>query len=347
MAIIQNASVDSLGSILHGCCGFFDIDGRTTPVRFLPEQLEFYRTRHPDRYNAALACAGLYLEFTTDAEEISFDYSTTGSYVTISGIDVYENGEFMLNTGKIEENVDNAHFSYKRKSSVRSTIKIYFPAGVRFFPCNFCLGDAQPVPKRDGFIMFYGDSITQSAYINTPSLTFAELVADSLGCEYLNRGVGSFIFDAGSLPSEPDCSPSHVFVEYGLNDLGQFDTLEVSYAAADAYIAKLKKLYPRAKIHFILPNFTPKETDSETIRTKLCPYTENLAAICAKYNVDAVRGELLLLCSDGLVVTMTDEEMFATVRTAQTMTDALERLLALSREHGAPDNVTAVLLGDV
>ncbi len=73
----------------------------------------------------------------------------------------------------------------------------------------------------------------------------------------------------------------------------------------------------------------------------------DLNMTCDVYSAPLQRGELLLLCSDGLVVTMTDEEMFATVRTAQTMTDALERLLALSREHGAPDNVTAVLLGDV
>lgn len=73
----------------------------------------------------------------------------------------------------------------------------------------------------------------------------------------------------------------------------------------------------------------------------------DLNTVCDVYTATLQRGEFLLLCSDGLVVTVTDEEMFEVIRAAKTATDALERLLTLSKEHGAPDNVTAVLLGDV
>ncbi|MBQ1242071.1 MAG: Stp1/IreP family PP2C-type Ser/Thr phosphatase [Oscillospiraceae bacterium] len=69
--------------------------------------------------------------------------------------------------------------------------------------------------------------------------------------------------------------------------------------------------------------------------------------VCDVYNVELQAGEYLLLCSDGLVVTVTDEEMYEVIRSAASEADALERLLALSKEHGAPDNVTAVLLGEV
>ncbi len=72
-----------------------------------------------------------------------------------------------------------------------------------------------------------------------------------------------------------------------------------------------------------------------------------LSTTCDVYSVTLQRGEFLLLCSDGLVVTVTDEEMFEVVRAAKNPADALERLLALSKERGAPDNVTAVLLGEV
>ena len=71
-----------------------------------------------------------------------------------------------------------------------------------------------------------------------------------------------------------------------------------------------------------------------------------LSTSCDVYTAQLQRGEYLLLCSDGLVVTMTDDEMFKTVRTAENPADALERLLTLSKQNGAPDNVTAVLLGD-
>ena len=54
--------------------------------------------------------------------------------------------------------------------------------------------------------------------------------------------------------------------------------------------------------------------------------------------------DLLLLCSDGLVVTATDEEMYEAVGRGDTPEESLEHLLELSKQRGAPDNVTAVLL---
>lgn len=55
-------------------------------------------------------------------------------------------------------------------------------------------------------------------------------------------------------------------------------------------------------------------------------------------------GEFLLLCSDGLVDTVRDEEiLFEIIRNAD-QDSCLERLFAIAKQHGAPDNVTAVLL---
>ena len=54
--------------------------------------------------------------------------------------------------------------------------------------------------------------------------------------------------------------------------------------------------------------------------------------------------DMLLLCSDGLVVTATDEEMYEAVGRGDTPEESLEHLLELSKQRGAPDNVTAVLL---
>ena len=55
-------------------------------------------------------------------------------------------------------------------------------------------------------------------------------------------------------------------------------------------------------------------------------------------------GSWLLLCSDGLVGTVSDREMGAAVREADGGEAALQRLLALALDRGAPDNVTVVLM---
>lgn len=67
-------------------------------------------------------------------------------------------------------------------------------------------------------------------------------------------------------------------------------------------------------------------------------------AQCDGYICPLAAGEFLLLCTDGLVNTVTDPEMLEVVRSGQDLEGSLERLLQIAREHGAPDNVTAVLL---
>lgn len=56
------------------------------------------------------------------------------------------------------------------------------------------------------------------------------------------------------------------------------------------------------------------------------------------------KGEFLLLCSDGLVNTVTDQEILFEISHNGQPEDCLQRLIAISKERGAPDNVTAILL---
>jgi protein phosphatase len=55
-------------------------------------------------------------------------------------------------------------------------------------------------------------------------------------------------------------------------------------------------------------------------------------------------GEYILLCSDGLVDTLTDQEMLFEVIHGAGPDSCLERLIEIARSQGAPDNVTAVLM---
>lgn len=63
---------------------------------------------------------------------------------------------------------------------------------------------------------------------------------------------------------------------------------------------------------------------------------------CDCYTCQLLPGEFLLLCTDGLVNTVTDEEIMREVLHGDTNT-CMERLLAISKSRGASDNVTVVL----
>ena len=55
------------------------------------------------------------------------------------------------------------------------------------------------------------------------------------------------------------------------------------------------------------------------------------------------KDEFLLLCSDGLVNTVTDQEMLFEVVHGMSKSDCCQRLLHIAKKRGAPDNVTVAL----
>ena len=65
------------------------------------------------------------------------------------------------------------------------------------------------------------------------------------------------------------------------------------------------------------------------------------------FYVEWQQGDFLLLCSDGLVNTVSDQEILFEVIHNGDPDTCLARLVAMSRQRGAPDNVTAVLLMNI
>ena len=63
---------------------------------------------------------------------------------------------------------------------------------------------------------------------------------------------------------------------------------------------------------------------------------------CDCYTCQLLPGEYLLLCTDGLVNTVTDQEIMDEVLHGDINT-CMERLLAISKSRGASDNITVVL----
>ena len=65
---------------------------------------------------------------------------------------------------------------------------------------------------------------------------------------------------------------------------------------------------------------------------------------CDAFEVSLAQGDKLLLCTDGLVVTATDEDICRAVCAEESTEKNLDELIALAKAQGAPDNVTAILL---
>lgn len=66
--------------------------------------------------------------------------------------------------------------------------------------------------------------------------------------------------------------------------------------------------------------------------------------ICDGFICPLKPGEYILLCTDGLVDTVSDQEILFEVIHNEDTVSCLDRLLAISKSRGAADNVTAVLM---
>ena len=66
--------------------------------------------------------------------------------------------------------------------------------------------------------------------------------------------------------------------------------------------------------------------------------------MCDIYHKEISKGDYLLLCSDGLSNVMDDQEILFEVAHGVNKQHCCQRLLAIAKNRGAPDNVTSVLV---
>ena len=91
----------------------------------------------------------------------------------------------------------------------------------------------------------------------------------------------------------------------------------------------------------------PRAQTPPTLIRSPGPRAREAAVQADTFPVQWKQGDFLLLCSDGLVNTVTDQEILFEVIHGGALEECLQRLLALSRKRGAPDNVTAILLMNI
>lgn len=70
----------------------------------------------------------------------------------------------------------------------------------------------------------------------------------------------------------------------------------------------------------------------------------DVGGLCDGYICSMKKDEFVLLCTDGLVDTVTDQEMLYEVLHGGDPATCLDRLLEIAKKQGARDNVTAVLM---
>lgn len=246
-------TLENVKEIVRGALSVREEDGSFFFERFTEEQKNFYALAYERSAIRTEATASVILDFYTDSETLSFDFLIDQLNYNLSDflfIDVWED-DLMV-----------AHIGEHRKKMLSSSAKIALTKGekrVRIFLPNIFKTSISNIVLDDGAslrasekgrrALILGDSITQGNEAFFPSLTYANTIIRDLDLNAVNQAIGGEIFREEALGNVPLFDAEIITVAYGTNDWAGALNLD----EARRYFARLRRLYPGARIFYISP----------------------------------------------------------------------------------------------
>ena len=235
------------------------------PVVYFPDDSDFQAK--------VTATASVKLDFTTDAQNLEFQYrATRASSRSLFFFDLYVNGALVATHGcaDAEEKSDGC-FSYVLPDG-ENRVTLYFPNLYNMMLKDISLADASSVlpPDYAHTMICYGDSITQGYDTEHPSLSYANRLAFSLNANMINKGIGGDVFHPELI--DDVLAPDIVTVAFGTNDWAHSE-YDVFLRDSAAFLRKIRNFYPHAKVFVITPIWR-RDID----RITACGKFENIAA---------------------------------------------------------------------
>ena len=238
--------------------------------RFTKPQEELYEevSRHQERnfYDRCHATAGIRMRFVTDSRSLSLSCVAIGyTSRNFFSADIFVNGvlaDCVDNFSSADFPQDYADYEFSLGEFSKTAelgegekeVCIYFPWSVGLSVRKLELDDGAYVKsaKREKILLAYGDSITQGYDALRPSNRYASLLADMLGADEYNKGIGGeFFFPPLATLSDNIC-PDYITVAYGTNDWSGKEEADFKIRCREFY-QNLKKLYPDSKIFALTP----------------------------------------------------------------------------------------------
>ncbi len=237
---------DTIRPYLHGAVRVWEDEGWLRFCRFTKKQMKTF-----DERGVVLrphCSSGMLLEASGRIERISFDYEVRkGSAREYYGFDFLEDGVRM--DGFTGEGLPvTGHYEYVPTRPCRVTVVLPNLSETRLKNVVF-EGTYEPVVRKTR-VYFAGDSITQGYDALVPIHSYANEVTEALQFETLNQAVGGDVFEEANLDPDLPFDPELAIVAYGINDWSKCRLIEKT---ADAYLKKLRELYPGIPVFVLLP----------------------------------------------------------------------------------------------
>ena len=277
--------------LLHGALDTtVEKGGWVRPIRFTPDQLRALgsvRAWHPGLFRSMSACtSGVSLEFATDATRVSIevrvDAPSKGAQAVLDdavrhggapagpldGVSVDIDGRRLGTTLPDEKNLVEFALDDPDAAPEPGLVRIPLPGmgephRVRvWLPClSSCAvrevhADGtylEPVDAR-GQLLVLGDSIAQGFVAGDPGSSWTARLADHLGLDLLNQGVGGQVFQPGSLAGLAEAArPEAIVVEFGENY--RYEPCQASRVGREilAYLYEVSEAWPAVPTWVLTP----------------------------------------------------------------------------------------------
>lgn len=283
-------------------------DGLVIAQRFFPKQLEHLASVGRDK--RASSTAGVVLDFATDGTEVSLDcrvmrgldanhpiyQAVMGGEVTgkkpyglaeegnVDGIDFVVDGRLVATVAAATTTL---RLAFENPNHEELEVRIYLPTIMNIAFGNLQTnGSLKPLPQR-GYLLAFGDSITQGFVCGQPSLSYPAQIASTLGLDLVNQAVAGHTFDedvlGGSSLWRVD-PPEVVTVAYGTNDWSRKRSAEAIEGDASAFLERVHRMFPNVPTYVLSPLWRADEHESMPCGRPLTWMHQMLCRVCSRYD---------------------------------------------------------------
>lgn len=274
-----------LQDIWFGAYSFSETeDGWLQAFQHTQAQMEYFRAASDFWYNRSMAATAKALEFTTDAETVSFGYKITWTGSQDS-FELAVNG-LITEIRYVKDLPEEGKLEWKLPAGKKDVI-IYLPAEATV-ELRKCEIDGTYTPaKKNEKVLWLGDSITQGYGPMRSAMTYVSVANRLLNWDIINQGIGGYIYDKKSLMKMDGYMPDKIIVALGTNQFGCETMKDV-----EEYYETLIGLYGNTPVLCVTPLWRGDVPDGFPTLKRFC---ENVKAIAGKYpNVKIVDGFTLV-----------------------------------------------------
>ena len=260
-------------------------DGWLQAFQYSDAQMAYFKSGFDFWYDRCMATTAKTLEFSTDAEDLSFEYkviwegSQDSFELAVDGL--------IAEIRYVKDLPKEGRLAWQLPAGKKDII-LYLPADATVLIRNCEISGSFTPARKNEKVLWLGDSITQGYGPLRSAQTYVSVANRLLNYDIINQGIGGYVYDKKSLMKMDGYTPDKIIVALGTNQFGCETMKDV-----EEYYETLTGIYgTEIPILCISPLWRGDLPEQLPVLVRFC---ENVKAIAGRYpNVKIVDGFTLV-----------------------------------------------------